>query len=89
MYDITITEKAKGFLRKIKKEEAEYILNEVYALRENPFEKKIKKLKRYKLWRMKIKQYRAVLDILITQKQVIVLQIGYRKNVYRLFFDKK
>jgi mRNA-degrading endonuclease RelE of RelBE toxin-antitoxin system len=89
MYRIRLTKKAKIFLRSIEKEEAEIILNEVFSLRKNPFERRIKKLKGYKIWRFKIKRYRAILDILISGKDIKVLTIGYRRNIYKNFFGKK
>lgn len=89
MYSIQLTKKSRDFLHSIKKEEAEFIVKEIYKLRNNPFDYPLKKLKGYKLYRLKIKKYRAILNILIIRKQIVVLQIGFRKNVYRKFFDKK
>lgn len=86
MYSIKLTKKSKDFLNTISKGESKFILRTIYSLRENPFKSNLKKLKGYKLWRLKMKQYRAVLDILVSGKEIIVLTIGYRRNVYADFF---
>lgn len=81
MYSIELTAKAEKFLKKVPKEDAELILKKIYSLRENPFPH-LKKLKGEKFWRLRIMKYRAILDILLSGKKMIVLQIGKRKNVY-------
>ena len=48
MYSIEITETAKKFLKKIKKQDVEIILNKIYSLKENPF-RLLKRLEGYKL----------------------------------------
>jgi len=89
MYSIKLTKKAKNFLSNVQKEDSQIILREIFSLRENPLDRNLKKLKGYKLWRMKIKKYRAILDIVITSKQIIILRIGFRKDIYKNFFKKK
>ena len=89
MYAIRLTKSSREFLRQVPGREAERILRELYALRENPFRSNLRKLKGYKLWRMKIDEHRAIVDILISAKELIVLAIGHRRNVYREFFGKR
>lgn len=81
MYSIEFTEKALLFLKKLPKKESERIIKKIYELRENPF-RAIKRLQGEKLWRARIGDYRAVLDIIITGQKIIVVRIGHRKNVY-------
>ncbi len=88
MYDLEITGEAEENLSKINKEDAEGILKVLNLMRENPFRFDVKQLKGYKLWRLKVKQYRAILDILISGKTITVLTIGHRRNVYSEFFKK-
>lgn len=89
MYSIKLTKRSKGFLNKIPYNDSSFILKKIYELRENPFKANLKKLKGYRLWRLKIKQFRAILDILITKKEITVLTIGYRRSVYKDFFKRK
>jgi len=82
MFSIDITQTADKFLDKLQKKDKEIILKKIYSIRDNPFHF-IKKLQGTKLWRLRIKDYRAVLDILISGNKIIVLRIGHRKNVYK------
>ena len=81
MYSIEFSKKSKNFLNKIPEQDREIILNKIYSLRENPF-RFLKRLKGYKLWRLRVLKYRAIVDVIISRNQIIVLRIGYRKNVY-------
>lgn len=81
MYSIEITETAKKFLYKLEKKTAEVILNKIYSIRDNPF-RFLKRLQGEKLWRLRIADYRAIIDVIVSMNKIIVLRIGHRKNVY-------
>lgn len=81
MYSIELTEKSRIFLLKLPKADKEAILRKVYSIRENPIPF-LKKLKGTKLWRLRIGKYRAIVDVIVRGKRIIVLRIGKRKNVY-------
>jgi|TARA_B100002003_G_C14020539_1_gene492136 mRNA interferase RelE/StbE len=82
MFSIDITSKAFKFLSKLNDKEKEIILNKIYSIRDNPF-RFVKKLEGAKLWRLRIEDYRAVLDIVISGNKITVLRIGHRKNIYK------
>ena len=82
MYSINIEQNAERFLRKIPKQDKEIILNKIYSLRQDPF-RFLKRLKGHKLWRLRVLKYRAIVDVIISRKSIIVLRIGYRKHVYK------
>ena len=81
MYSIKIEENAEKFLKKIPKQDMEIILNKIYSLRDDPF-RFLKRLKGSKLWRLRILKYRAIIDVVISGKEIVVLRVGYRKNIY-------
>jgi len=81
MFQIEVTETAKDFLRKLQKKDAELILNKIYSIRENPY-RYLKRLQGEKLWRLRIADYRAIVDVIVSMNKIIVLRIGHRKNVY-------
>ena len=81
MYSIKLEENAEKFLKKIPKKDREIVLNKIYSLRENPF-RFLKRLQGNKLWRLRVLKYRAIIDIIISQNNIIVLRMGYRKNIY-------
>ena len=82
MYSIKIEETAENFLKKLPKEDYEFILKKIYSIRDNPF-RFLKRLQGEKLWRLRIGDYRAIIDVIISNNQIIVLRIGHRKKVYR------
>jgi len=81
MYSIQIEKNAEDFLKKLQKKDAEIILNKIYSIRENPF-RFLKRLQGEKLWRLRIGDYRAIVDVIISMNKIIVLRIGQRKNIY-------
>ncbi len=81
MFLIEITETAKKFLKKLNKKDAEIILTKLYSIRDNPF-RFLKRLQGEKLWRLRIGDYRAVIDIMISMNKIIVIRIGHRKKIY-------
>ncbi|MCK5149372.1 type II toxin-antitoxin system RelE/ParE family toxin [Candidatus Pacearchaeota archaeon] len=81
MYSIKIEKNAEKFLKKIPKQDSEIILNKIYSLKENPF-RFLKRLKGYKLWRLRIHKYRVIIDVVVSGNNLVVLKIGYRKNIY-------
>ena len=81
MYLVQIEQNAENFLKKIPQQDKEIILNKIYSLRENPF-RFLKRLRGNKLWRLRILKYRAIIDVVVSGNRIVVLRIGYRKNVY-------
>ena len=81
MYSIQIEKNAEDFLKKLQKKDAEMILNKIYSIRENPY-RFLKRLQGEKLWRLRIGDYRAKVDIIISMNKIIVIRIGHRKNIY-------
>lgn len=81
MYSIEFTKSSKKFLKRIQKQDAEIIVNKIFSIRENPF-RYLKRLKGYKLWRLRMIKYRAELDVIVSKNKIIVVRIGHRKNIY-------
>ena len=81
MFQIELTETAKDFLKKLQKKDAEIILRKIYSIRENPY-RFLKRLQGEKLWRLRIGDYRAKVDVIISMNKIIVIRVGHRKNIY-------
>jgi len=81
MYSVELSKTSIKFLKKLNKKDSDIILNKIYSLRDNPF-RFLKKLQGQKLWRLRIGDYRAVIDIIIKNNEIFVVRIGKRKNVY-------
>ena len=59
------------------------IYNKIDQLKDNGFSKNIKKLKNEEAFRLRIGDYRIILDINPENNLIIVLKIGHRKNIYK------
>jgi len=81
MYSIQIEKNAEDFLKKLEKKDAEIILNKIYSIRENPF-RYLKRLQGKKLWRLRIGDYRVIVDVIISMNRIIVVRMGHRNNIY-------
>lgn len=81
MYQIELTETSKRFLKKLNRKDSEIILNKIYSIKDNPF-RFLKRLQGEKLWRLRVMDYRIVIDVIISMNKIVVIRIGHRKNVY-------
>ena len=81
MYSIQIEENAGKFLKKLSQKDRNIILKKLNSIRENPF-RFLKRLHGEKLWRLRVADYRVIIDVIISANKIIVLRIGHRKNVY-------
>lgn len=81
LYSLEIEEIAERKLKKLPRQDAELILKKLNGIRVNPF-RYLKKLQGNKLWRLRVKDYRAIVDVIVSGKKIVVLRIGHRKNVY-------
>ncbi len=87
MYGIQFSSVSEKFLNKLQKAEAERILQKLYSIRHEPFCYAVR-LKGTRLYRLRIGDYRAELDILIKESTIFVVRIGHRRNIYRQGFRK-
>ena len=75
---------AKKFVDKQDEETKKKIKNKLKELREYP-EKRGEHLKYSEFWKLRVGDYRAIYEIKVKEKKVIILFIGHRKNVYNDF----
>ena len=81
MYSIQIEKNAENFLKKLPKRDAENILRKIYLIKDNPF-RFLKRLHGERLWRLRVADFRAIVDVIVSANKIIVLRIGRRKNIY-------
>lgn len=79
-YSVFLHPKAASALKKLDKPTKERIKDKLYKLKKFP--KRGKHLEHSSLWSLRIGDYRAIYELEIKQKKIIVLYIGHRKNVY-------
>jgi mRNA-degrading endonuclease RelE of RelBE toxin-antitoxin system len=81
MYSIEFSENSKKFLKKLGKFQADIIVNKIYSMRENPF-RSLKRLQGDKLWRLRIGDYRAIVDVIVSRKKIYIVRVGKRSKIY-------
>ena len=82
MYEVKFDTEALKFLEKAEKDLAKRIWNKIMSTKENPhsFFERLTGRKDYKL---RIGDYRAIVDIDDDQMLIEVTLIGHRKNIYK------
>lgn len=82
MYSLEFERSANKFFQKLPREDQIIIARKLKEILPEPH-RYLKKLSGTKLWRLRVKDYRVVLDVIIAGRKIIVLRIGHRKNVYK------
>jgi len=81
MYTIIFEKIALEYLNKLERDIKERIWNKLQQCKESPFHflKHLEEIDGYKL---RVGDYRVIIDIDISSKVLKVLKIGHRKNIY-------
>jgi mRNA interferase RelE/StbE len=82
-YTVTITRVAQKELGNLAEPNFTRICEALEGLAEDPRPLGIKKLKGREGWRLRIGDYRVIYEIDDTQKIIIVLHVGHRRDIYR------
>ena len=80
-YDVVISKNAFNQLKKLDKTTQERILKALERIRIRP-EKYVQKLVDSSEYRLRVGDYRLILDIDKEKIQILVLKKGHRKNIY-------
>jgi len=80
-YAILLHPKAAEFLAKADPDLRVRITSHLKRLRDSPA-RRGERLKHTEFWRLKIGDHRAIYEIDVDKRRVIVLFIGHRRNVY-------
>ncbi len=83
MYSVIFNPKAETQLKKLNKSIQERILNSLERIKIRPFSFDVKKLQGTSYYRLRIGDYRIILDIRQDKLIIIVIEIGHRKNIYK------
>ena len=81
-YEVEWTAKAKGRLKKLEKKWIAEIIRKVLECAENPF-LYLKRLKGIKAWRLRVGDFRVILDMDAQVGKIYVLTLGHRKDIYK------
>lgn len=82
-YSVEWTEKARKNLSKLDEKSILKIIQKVEEIKENP-RPRLRQLKKIKSWRLRVGDYRVLIDIDETTKKLTVLTLGHRKKIYKI-----
>ena len=81
MYEIQFDKRDLDFLNKLEKEIKERIWNKLQQCKEEPF-RFLEPLEEIDGYKLRVGDYRLIIDIDNSTKTLKVLKIGHRKNIY-------
>ena len=81
MYEVFFTERASKQLKKLEKNDQERILKALERIRIRP-ESFVTKLIGDAGYKLRVGDYRIILDIVEEKLIILVLMVGHRKNIY-------
>jgi mRNA interferase RelE/StbE len=82
MYEIIYDKEAEDFLLKLNRKNQKQILNRLERIRENPKSFLIN-LKNSSYCKIRIGKFKVFIDLQENKLLILVLEIGYRKNIYK------
>ena len=81
-YVIRYTERALKYLESLDKHLAQQMYKKIKKVEENPL-RSIERLATAELWKLRIGDYRAILVLDRAKEEVITVNIGHRKDIYK------
>jgi len=81
-YEIVWEAKAKKCLKKLETKWIREIIRKVRECGENPF-LYLKKLKGDYGWRLRVGDFRVIMDIYTTENKINITSLGHRKDIYK------
>jgi mRNA interferase RelE/StbE len=81
-YEIRWSAKSEKALRKLGRTEAERIVEKVELIKDMPYTF-VEPLTEIKAWKLRVGDYRVILDINKTTKELQILTLGHRSVIYK------
>ena len=82
MYELEYTKKAKEQLQKLPRDLGERIITSLERIKIRPFSF-VKRLVGSKYFRLRVGNYRLILDVQQGKLIILVVEVGHRRNVYK------
>ena len=81
MFETLLTETFARELKKLEEQLRERIKKKLETTKENPF-LYFERLKGHELFKLRVGKYRIIAQISTPKKQITLISIGHRKNIY-------
>jgi mRNA interferase RelE/StbE len=85
MYDLIFDDKVIDYIEKLDMKYRKQILTKLISTKNQPYQF-FKKLSYREGYKLRIGSYRAIADIDEKKKQIIIIRIGHRKNIYEKYW---
>ena len=82
-YEVIFSKSVQKELDRLSDDISNRILRRLSGLETNPRPADVKKLKGREGWRIRVGDYRVIYEINDSARQIIVVTIGHRRDVYR------
>lgn len=82
MFDVFYSEKSVKYLEKLERKESEIIYKKIESIKDNPA-RYIERLVSLDLWKLRIGDYRAIIRLDRAKNQLVVADIGHRRDIYK------
>lgn len=82
MYEVIWSPKAYDGLSELDKETIRRIIEKIEQIKHTPFHF-LERLSGNKCWKLRIGDYRAIIDLDEAKKELIILKVGHRRNIYK------
>ncbi|MBA3425530.1 MAG: type II toxin-antitoxin system RelE/ParE family toxin [Rubrobacter sp.] len=83
MYELTFKRRARRNVARLPESVYGRMIQAIDELAENPRPRNSRKLRGKEGWRIRIGDYRAIYEIDDEAREVLVLDIGHRRDIYR------
>ncbi|MBI2105777.1 type II toxin-antitoxin system RelE/ParE family toxin [Candidatus Woesearchaeota archaeon] len=81
MYELKFDKRAIDFLNKLEKDKKERIWKKLQQCKDNPF-RFLEHLENIKGFKLRVGDYRLIIDVDESAQAVYILKIGHRKDIY-------
>lgn len=81
-FELKWTQESKKSLCRLESELALRIIRKVESIRENPY-RHLKRLAGKGVWRLRIGDYRIIIDLDAEKNTFYVLEVGHRRGIYK------
>ena len=81
MFSIDITKEAEEELHKLEQKTVEVILKKLWSIRQQPLHF-LERLTGFTLWKLRVGDYRVIVQLSTKEQKITVVKVGHRKDVY-------
>lgn len=85
-FEVSWSPRARKKLKKLDKVITTKIVKKVLSIKDNP-SRYLGKLKDINAWSLRVGDYRVIIDVSLKNKEIEVLTLGHRKNIYEELSD--